>query len=910
MALPLPGRLQTPSEGAVPSHQENVYYTVASPRQAPPTSVRVRRLAVIGLALACYIAALTLSVQVFLAGGHWWGVDVQPLKSHPGEWQVTWSDIGLSKDYNLLVGDIILRADGRVPQNADEINHATTLEVLSSGQNTPYTVTWSVPVPGVLLVGWSLFGLISLLLGVLVFLHATDRPLALRFFALWTAMSIAATLTAAVSYGNLLATHTSSYLYIGVVVGLLANTLWFFLVRASPTQARRLDGSGSPSPVGRQRWVARHRLPELLIAGGLCLETPTMFFLLEKQVDLYKLLGIFPGLWTIFALCFSLVLLLRASFSRRISAARERARTLLGGMLVGILPVLLLSIIPQVFTGKLLVNATISALTLIAIPLAFAYAVVRRDFLGMDSLARQTALVLLTVIGIAMSSVMLAEVTAPLLPTSTVLIIVALAAVLVLLIVAGARWLTDAWLFPEVRRYRRMIVAGEKARETGLDPRRLVGQIIGEVRLLLPVREVAVFAPDRRTARLVALLSPETEEGSGEPSTPPNILARSLSASTPQTKVLLPIDQAIYNHLSHNSRPIPVELRQAVQHPSRNAPLQPGQGSNKMSSADGAPSGDGGILIPTFWHLLVPFTVEQHLVGVLAVGEREDGQGYSETDLRLLRERARYHALALDYLLRYAELQTAYRQRYEIDRLKDQFIVTMQRDIQVPLGRAKQVLAGLADLSSEELVQHATEVPLWIKRVGAHIEDVSQRLQRFVADAEMELRPRQLVIQMVMPYILAQQVIQNLEAPARQKHLLIRNNLPKDLCLLADSKAFTQVLEILLSNAIRSSQEGRLVELIGGASTFGRQPVAELVVHEWGAGVPPSQQYQIFERFTQSDVGGHEKLPQCKELVEAMGGEIWVESTGVIGARTAFHLTLPLAAVEARPSSGFVWRQG
>jgi signal transduction histidine kinase len=33
----------------------------------------------------------------------------------------------------------------------------------------------------------------------------------------------------------------------------------------------------------------------------------------------------------------------------------------------------------------------------------------------------------------------------------------------------------------------------------------------------------------------------------------------------------------------------------------------------------------------------------------------------------------------------------------------------------------------------------------------------------------------------------------------------------------------------------------------------------------------------------------------CRQLVEAMGGRIWVESTGIEGQGSAFRFTLPLA---------------
>jgi signal transduction histidine kinase len=87
--------------------------------------------------------------------------------------------------------------------------------------------------------------------------------------------------------------------------------------------------------------------------------------------------------------------------------------------------------------------------------------------------------------------------------------------------------------------------------------------------------------------------------------------------------------------------------------------------------------------------------------------------------------------------------------------------------------------------------------------------------------------------------------------------------------------------------------------------------MAEIVVRDWGRGIPPKEQYKLFERFTrlERDLNSTERgsglgLAICKELIEGMGGNIWVESSGVPGAGSAFHLTLPLVGALNQPSGG------
>ena len=125
---------------------QDIWYTLVRPhRQRPAVPVRARRVLVIMLAMVLYLPAVGISILALISGGHWWGVDAQPTGDQTGAWLVTWSDRGLSTDYNIQVGDKILTVDGHLPQSQDEINQAATLQILSPANLTPRMVVWKAP---------------------------------------------------------------------------------------------------------------------------------------------------------------------------------------------------------------------------------------------------------------------------------------------------------------------------------------------------------------------------------------------------------------------------------------------------------------------------------------------------------------------------------------------------------------------------------------------------------------------------------------------------------------------------------------------------------------------------------------------------------------------------------------------
>ena len=111
-----------------------------------------------------------------------------------------------------------------------------------------------------------------------------------------------------------------------------------------------------------------------------------------------------------------------------------------------------------------------------------------------------------------------------------------------------------------------------------------------------------------------------------------------------------------------------------------------------------------------------------------------------------------------------------------------------------------------------------------------------------------------------------------------------------------------QVLGNLLDNALRHTPPGGTVVVRVGAGS--RPDTLEVVVRDTGPGIPAEHLPNIFERFYRADrararsAGGSGiGLALVKQLVEAHGGEVWVESPAGEGAR--FGLVLPAATSRA-----------
>jgi signal transduction histidine kinase len=143
------------------------------------------------------------------------------------------------------------------------------------------------------------------------------------------------------------------------------------------------------------------------------------------------------------------------------------------------------------------------------------------------------------------------------------------------------------------------------------------------------------------------------------------------------------------------------------------------------------------------------------------------------------------------------------------------------------------------------------------------------------------------------------------EGLSQSKHVRLDWSVtPNELVVRADRDRLIEVLTNLVGNALKFTAPGGVVRL----AVDQRGDQARFAVVDTGPGIPSAEHERIFDRFWRWGTDGHKGtglgLFIAKQVIEAHGGRIWVESESGHGA--TFHFTLAVGAPERadRPAHG------
>jgi two-component system sensor histidine kinase CiaH len=190
------------------------------------------------------------------------------------------------------------------------------------------------------------------------------------------------------------------------------------------------------------------------------------------------------------------------------------------------------------------------------------------------------------------------------------------------------------------------------------------------------------------------------------------------------------------------------------------------------------------------------------------------------------------------------------------------------RDSSLTIKRAKQLLQS----NVEEVTR---------------LRDLSDGLLRLArGDKELERQP-------VWLDDVASDAMNTVITLAQAKHISIEETVPR-MQAVGDKQSLTQVLVILLDNAIKYSSENSVIKMSG--SNSGKQ--LSLHVQDTGVGIDPKHIPHIFDRFyrvdqsrTKHQTSGYGLgLAIAQKIVEQHDGEIQVASTPKKGATFTIHL--------------------
>jgi signal transduction histidine kinase len=138
--------------------------------------------------------------------------------------------------------------------------------------------------------------------------------------------------------------------------------------------------------------------------------------------------------------------------------------------------------------------------------------------------------------------------------------------------------------------------------------------------------------------------------------------------------------------------------------------------------------------------------------------------------------------------------------------------------------------------------------------------------------------------------------VQGLAPQADTAGVTLALDAPQGLIVWGDADRLAQVFTNLVANALAHTPAGGKVSLAAGPDHRGGG--TEVVVTDTGEGIPADELARIFERFYQVDKarqrarGAGLGLAISREIVEAHGGTILVES--VVGLGSKFTVLLPL----------------
>jgi signal transduction histidine kinase len=166
-------------------------------------------------------------------------------------------------------------------------------------------------------------------------------------------------------------------------------------------------------------------------------------------------------------------------------------------------------------------------------------------------------------------------------------------------------------------------------------------------------------------------------------------------------------------------------------------------------------------------------------------------------------------------------------------------------------------------------------------------------------EAEAALKPA--LINSVSVKNILDKVMMMIEPQITRDQREVIVNVPANIFVWADPLRLHQVLMNISTNALKYSLAGTPITFCAERSTEMENAVV-ISISDNGKGISSQDQARLFQRFyrLESDMnspvrGSGLGLYISRRLVDAMGGKIWIESRGVPGEGSTFHIQLPMA---------------
>jgi signal transduction histidine kinase len=227
----------------------------------------------------------------------------------------------------------------------------------------------------------------------------------------------------------------------------------------------------------------------------------------------------------------------------------------------------------------------------------------------------------------------------------------------------------------------------------------------------------------------------------------------------------------------------------------------------------------------------------------------------------------------------------------ELNRSKDKFISILSHDLRAPftsiLGFSEILLnePNLSEAEQKEYLTYINDSSQYQLQLINYLLDWSRLQTGRIKVEPMRLQAQNLVYN----------CISSLTGNAVRKNIEIRVHVNPLIYIHADEKLISQALTNIISNAIKYSDENKLIEI--GAEWFNEHFV-EFIIKDQGIGISEENKAKLFKidklfstEGTKGEKGTGLGLSLVKEIIDKHAGEIWFYSDNQKGSE--FHFTVP-----------------
>ncbi len=271
---------------------------------------------------------------------------------------------------------------------------------------------------------------------------------------------------------------------------------------------------------------------------------------------------------------------------------------------------------------------------------------------------------------------------------------------------------------------------------------------------------------------------------------------------------------------------------------------------------------------------------------------------------RAEQQRVRAYEQRLEALQAEQKMSLAFEQERQVNRLKDDFIINVSHELRTPLT----AIIGYLELLNDHQGQlDDTLQATFLNQIGQGCQELMILVEGILDTTQVSQELSSPSGEVVSVAHTVHEALAACDPRIRQDYRL-HVDVPEQLTMWADQHYVRQVLHNLLSNAFKYAPKhtGITIRAVQDKASASRVCIR---VKDEGPGIPADEISLLFGKFVRlkRDLSGNVRgtglgLYICKQLVEAMQGQIWVESSGEVGEGSEFCFSLP--SVSSLDSSG------